>query len=164
MKENLSQSFMAILIGFILFKLIVRFVAVGALVCGTSMEPTLKDGQKVMSSIISYYLAEPERFDVVIIDHPREKYIVKRIIGLPGERVRIDEDGKVYINDVCLVEEFISEPIFDSGIASEEICLGVDEYFVLGDNRNGSTDSRSEIIGNISRAWIIAKVILLKEL
>ena len=86
-------------------------------------------------------------------------YYIKRIIGLPGETVQIDDDGNIYIDGELLQESFGREVIRPEtvGIASEPVVLGDDEYFVMGDNRNNSTDSRTEIVGNIHRSEIIGR-------
>ena len=81
---------------------------------------------------------------------------IKRIIGLPGERVKI-QDGQIYINGSVLEESYGKEKIQDPGVAAKEIQLGTDEYFVLGDNRNASSDSRKEEVGMIKRDKIGGK-------
>ena len=86
-------------------------------------------------------------------------YYIKRIIGLPGETVQIMEDGSIYINGEKLEESYGREVIQPEtiGRAAEPIVLGEDEYFVMGDNRNNSSDSRTDIVGNIKREDIIGK-------
>ena len=92
--------------------------------------------------------------------YEKNTFYIKRIIGLPGETVEIDSDGVIYINGKELTEYYGREIIADPGIARDKITLGADEYFVMGDNRNNSTDSRSSIVGNIhkkdilGRAWL----------
>ena len=82
---------------------------------------------------------------------------MKRIIGLPGETVQIDLEGNIYINGEILEEDYGLEPILFPGLAAEPITLGEDEYFVLGDNRNNSSDSRDASVGNIHRDDIVGK-------
>ena len=123
------------------------------------MEDTLSDGDNLIVDKISYRLHDPERFDVVVFPYQYEEdtYYIKRIIGLPGEIVYIDGSGNIYINDVLLEEGYGTETILNAGLASSVIILGADEYFVLGDNRNNSTDSRFEAVGNIKGDDIVGK-------
>ena len=97
-----------------------------------------------------------KRFDIVVVNYNNTK-LVKRIIGMPGETVYINEKGDIYINDELLEESYVKEVIRYRGRAEEPITLGEDEYFVMGDNRNGSSDSREEDVGNISRNEIIGR-------
>ena len=132
-----------------------------ARVYGHSMEPVLKDGQTVLVDKLAYRLGEPERFDVIVFRDRREegRYYMKRIVGLPGETVQI-ADGRVTIDGVLLEEPSEREEIRDARRASEPVVLGQAEYFVLGDNRNGSSDSRDSDIGNVSAEHIIGRVVL----
>lgn len=131
-----------------------------ARVYGHSMEPVLKDGQTVLVDKLAYRLGEPERFDVIVFRDWREegRYYMKRIVGLPGETVQI-ADGRVTIDGVLLEEPSEREEIRDARRASEPVVLGQAEYFVLGDNRNGSSDSRDSDIGNVSAEQIIGRVV-----
>ena len=143
--------------GFLLGTLISLFVGKGAIVSGSSMEPTMYDGQKYRYKAKKTY----ERNDIVVLDGNQTSYevdclLIKRVIGLPGEKIYID-GGKVYINDELLDEVINSEPIEDAGIASEPVILGSDEYFVLGDNRNHSGDSR--FFGPVKKAAIEGAII-----
>lgn len=138
--------------------LVVNYVTNRTLVHGSSMEATLSDGDSIMTDKISYRFNEPQRFDIISFpyqdsEHP---YLIKRIIGLPGETVRIKE-GKIYINDVMLTESYGLEVIQSGGLAESPITLDADEYFVMGDNRNDSTDSRFAEVGNIKREDIIGR-------
>ena len=125
---------------------------------GTSMEPNLKDGDIMILNEISYYLNGVNRFDIVVINHDGEK-IIKRIIGLPGEKVEY-KDNKLYINDEEFVENFKHEDTNDFSLSD----IGIDvipknSYFVLGDNRGNSKDSRS--IGVINKGQIAGKANLI---
>ncbi len=140
---------------------IICFVGQRTRVDGDSMYPTLHDGDNLIVDKISYHFNDPERFDVIIFPYQDSKiYYIKRIIGLPGETIQIDYDGNIFINGETLQEDYGYEPILNPGIAAEPILLGEDEYFVLGDNRNDSKDSRSEMVGPveeddiIGRAWV----------
>ena len=125
--------------------LMVRFVTGPCMVSGISMEDTLHDGDFLISERTGYRFHEPERFDVVEFYPGEDTSIqyIKRVIGLPGETVQIDEEGKVYIDGEVLTEGYGKEPILDAGCASGDgVTLGEDEVFCLGDNRNNSLDSR----------------------
>ena len=136
---------------------IVTFIGQRTVVDGKSMENTLSDKDNLIVDKISYRFKEPKRFDVIVFPYQKRNYFIKRIIGLPGETVYIDEEGNIFINDVLLSENFGKERINDPGIASNPIVLGEDEYFVLGDNRNDSFDSRYYEVGNIKKENIIGR-------
>lgn len=141
---------------------IINFVGCRSRVDGSSMEPTLTDGDNLWVDRLSYTFGEPERFDVIIFNYDEDTTYVKRIIGLPGETVRIDQNGNIYINEQLLKENYGKDTILPSnlGRASQPVVLGEDEYFVLGDNRNNSSDSRWADVGNVSKDDIIGKVVL----
>lgn len=161
LREILSTS-LYILVVLVITFLIVKFVAVRTEVIGPSMEPTLQSEDNLIVEKISYRFNEPNRFDVIVFpfQYAERTYYIKRIIGLPGETVQIDAEGTIYINGEVLEENFGKEVINNPGIASEPILLGQNEYFVLGDNRNDSADSRDPSVGNvykkdiIGRAWL----------
>lgn len=157
-KEILSWVFY-ILFVIVLTYVIIHFVGQRTVVDGRSMNATLNDGDNLIVEKLSYRFGDPQRFDIIVFPPqgaPNEHYI-KRIIGLPGETVRIDDEGNIYINDEILEEDYGLETIQNPGRASEPITLGDDEYFVLGDNRNNSTDSRSDRVGNVKRDTITGR-------
>ena len=158
LKEFLSTSVYILVVLLITF-LIVKFVAVRTEVIGPSMEPTLQSEDNLIVEKISYRFNDPKRFDVIVFpfQYAERTYYIKRIIGLPGETVQIDENGTIYINGEVLNENFGKEVISNPGIASEPIHLGQNEYFVLGDNRNDSADSRDPSVGNVYRKDIIGR-------
>lgn len=159
LKEILSWiACFAIAIGAALF--IVTFIGQRVEVDGQSMEATLQNKDNLICDKISYRFKEPERFDIVVIypDEAKDKRWIKRIIGLPGETVRIDGEGNIYINGEVLEENYGKEVIEDAGIAAQEITLGEDEYWVMGDNRNHSSDSR--YIGPVPKNRIIGKAFI----
>lgn len=160
MKEMISTLLYILAILFLTW-LVVTFVAQRTDVEGSSMEMTLQDGDNLIVDKISYRFKDPERFDIIVFPFQYEKdvYYIKRIIGLPGETVQIDEQGTIYINGEVLEESYGKEIIQPEniGIAAEPITLGEDEYFVLGDNRNNSVDSRFAEVGNIKREDIVGK-------
>ena len=150
-----------LLVVFALTLLFVKFVAQRTVVVGSSMAPTLMDGDNLVVDKISYHFREPERFDIIVFpfDITEETYYIKRIIGLPGETVRIDDNGNIYINEVLLEESYGAEVILDPGIAYGGITLGDDQYFVMGDNRNHSSDSRTVAVGLIERERLLGRAI-----
>lgn len=141
--------------------LFITFVAQRTEVSGRSMMNTLQDGDSLIVSKISYEIGDPQRFDIVVFPHTdslgNSTYFIKRIIGMPGETIRIDLEGNIYINDEILEESYGREVIKNPGIAYEGITLSDDEYFVMGDNRNDSMDSRYEEVGNIKRDQLVGK-------
>lgn len=157
-KEILSTSIYLLAV-LALTYLVIHFVGQRTEVIGSSMEPTLQNGDNLIVDKISYRFHDPKRFDIIVFpfQYEDQTYFIKRIIGLPGETVRIDEQGTIYINGEVLKEGYGKEVIQDPGRALTEIQLGDDEYFVMGDNRNNSTDSRTEIVGNIKRSDIIGR-------
>lgn len=142
--------------------IIINFVGCRSRVEGESMMPTLNNKDNLWVDKLSYTFGNPKRFDVIIFNYNEDTTYVKRIIGLPGETVRIDKDGKIYINEKLLVENYGMEKITANnlGRASQPVLLGKDEYFVLGDNRNNSSDSRWADVGNVQREDIVGKVVL----
>lgn len=161
MKEILSTS-VYLLIVLLITYLFVQYVGQRTEVVGSSMENTLQDGDNLLVDKLSYRFREPERFDIVVFPYRQEKntFYIKRIIGMPGETIQIDDDGTIYVNGEILEEYYGNEIIDDSGIAGSPIVLGDDEYFVMGDNRNNSTDSRSESVGNIYRSELLGKAFI----
>ncbi len=126
---------------------------------GSSMEGTLKNGDKLIINKMVYRFTMPKRFDIIVfknIGKEHSYYTVRRIVGLPGETIQI-KDGKIYINGEVLEEEINVEKISNGGLAKEAIVLEENEYFVLGDNRNSSEDSRFGNVGNITKDMIIGK-------
>ncbi|WOO36930.1 signal peptidase I [Anaerocolumna sp. AGMB13020] len=129
------------------------------LMSGQSMESTLKDQDNILINKFAYVFSDPKRFDVIVFKQSDKEHSylnIKRVIGLPGETVRII-DGKVYIDGTILKESVETEVITNAGLAEEEIKLEENEFFVLGDNRNNSEDSRFANIGNIVTGDIIGK-------
>lgn len=141
--------------------LILHYVAQRTVVDGSSMESTLHDKDNLIIDKLTYRFHDPKRFDIIVFPYQEGKkvYYIKRIIGLPGESVRIDTQGNIYINEKELQESYGREVMKDPGMALNGITLGKDEYFVLGDNRNDSTDSRSDKVGLVKRKDIIGRAV-----
>ncbi len=156
--RSLGGTILYILIIVFLTWVIITFVGQRTKVDGHSMEPTLSDGDNLIVDKISYRFRDPERYDIIVFpyQHQENTYYIKRIIGLPGETVQVI-DGYVYINGEKLDEHYGAEVMNDPGIAAEPITLGDDEYFVLGDNRNHSSDSRASSVGVLTRDMLIGR-------
>ena len=138
--------------------LIITFVGQRTHVSGESMENTLDDGDQLIVDKVTYRFHAPERYDIIVFPfrYKDNTYNIKRIIGLPGETVQI-VDGEIYINGEVLQESYGREVMQDAGLAAEPITLGDDEYFVLGDNRNYSSDSRDPSVALIHRKEIVGR-------
>lgn len=158
LKEILGTS-VYLLVVLLVTYLIVNYVGQRTQVVGSSMESTLSDGDNLIVDKITYRFSEPQRYDIIVFPFKYEKntYYIKRIIGMPGETIRIDNEGVIYINEKAISEYYGREVIQDPGVAKSGVTLGKDEYFVMGDNRNNSTDSRDPVVGNIHRDDILGR-------
>lgn len=161
LKEVVIWMIEAALVIFLAY-LVVAYGVEKTTMLGDSMEATLSDGDKVIINKLIYRISKPKRFDVVVFKQSGKEhsyYNIKRIIGLPGETVKI-EDGRVLINGDRLEEKFTMEAMVNGGLAEESLLLEDNEYFVLGDNRNNSEDSRFANIGSVlfddikGKAWL----------
>lgn len=158
LKEVLSTS-LYILFVLCAVYLVIHFVGQRTQVLGSSMEPKLSSDDNLIVDKISYRFHDPERYDIIVFPFRYEDntFYIKRIIGLPGETVQIDGEGNILINGEVLQEGYGKEVIENPGRAYEEIRLADNEYFVMGDNRNSSMDSRDPSVGNITREEIIGR-------
>ena len=137
------------------------FIAQPFVVSGSSMVPTFQDGQYLIVDEISYRLGTPERGDVVIFRYPKDpsKFFIKRIIGLPNETVDVDGNEITITSDVHPDGMKLPQPYLRTvSNTHDHMVLGSDEYFVMGDNRPGSSDSR--VWGPVERKFIIGKAFL----
>jgi signal peptidase I len=148
-------------LGTVFYLLITHFIFLSVQVDGHSMVPSLEDSGSYWVNRLAYVRNEPGQGDIVALQDPRDGIlIVKRVIALPGQSLFLHQ-GKVYVNGVLLYEPYLMEKTYS--FASERksgekfVCVGKDEYFVMGDNRNNSTDSRT--FGTVPRANILGKVI-----
>lgn len=127
---------------------------------GDSMSPQMANGDIMLVNRIAYSMGTPKRGDVVAFKpngNENSHYYVKRVIGLPGERVEVQK-GAILINGKKITEKYQTTALKELGLLEEAIELGVDEYFLLGDDRQNSEDSRSADIGNVKRTDIIGEV------
>jgi len=148
--------YMAVVLGMTF--LVITFLGQRTYVSGDSMKNMLEDGDNLIVDKITYRFTDPQRFDIIVFpfQYGEKVYYIKRIIGLPGETIRV-QDGEIYVDGEILEESYGREVMRSSGIAEDPIVLGEDEYFVLGDNRNDSMDSRDPSVGLIKRDHIIGR-------
>lgn len=144
-----------LLIGFVLSCIILTFVRI-SVVAGSSMDTTLHDGQRLIVSRMAYIKNNPKRGDIVIAksDKLDVDYIIKRVIGLPGDTIEI-KNNKLYINNEKINESYIKEKMINN--EDNKWILGENEYFLCGDNRNNSLDSR--VLGPFEKSQIFGKVV-----
>ena len=137
----------------------VYFAGLRISVVGQSMSETLNGGDEVLVNRFIYKVTDPKRGDVVVFlpnGNEKSHYYVKRVIGVPGDTIQI-KNGQIYINGALYEDEFSVGRIEEAGLAAEEMTLMENEYFVLGDNRGNSEDSRYANIGNIKKEYMIGK-------
>ena len=137
----------------------VYYIGFRTSVVGNSMSSTLENRQEILVNRFIYSISNPKPNDIVVFlpnGNEKSHYYVKRVIGVPGDTVQI-LDGAVYVNGELFEEAVETAAILDAELAAEEIELAEDEYFVLGDIRNNSEDSRYANIGNVKKEYIIGK-------
>lgn len=160
LKKELLEDIILVIVVLVSVFLIKRFVLINAVIPSSSMENTIQVGDQIFGNRLAYLLGDPQRGDIVIFRYPdnEEELFIKRVIGLPGEKVQI-VDGKVYINDSAepLEEDYLKEvPVGDFGPYD----VPEDCYFMMGDNRNWSKDSRYWENTYVERDEILAEAIL----
>ena len=156
-KEILSWIFW-IFVSVLLAVVTVFCVGMKTSVIGSSMEPSLYNGQEIFLNRLVYKVASPRAGDVVVFlpnGNEKSHYYVKRVVGVPGDKLYI-KSGRLYVNGE-VVEEYFNDRIAEPGILENEVTLGEDEYFVIGDNCNSSEDSRSANVGTVRKSYIIGK-------
>jgi signal peptidase I len=156
--KNIALWVVEILIVLLIALVLVYFAGMKVTVIGNSMENTLTDGSQVLVNRFTYNLTGPKSGDVIVFlpnGNEKSHYYVKRVVAVPGDTVQI-VGGVLYVNGE-LFDDQDTEAIKNAGLAEEEITVGEDEYFVLGDNRNSSEDSRYANIGNIKKEYITGK-------
>lgn len=171
-KEEKSKNIRGIIIELIIYAVLIfccifvvpKYVLQRTVVKGHSMENTLHEGESLLVEKISKHFNDPDRYDIIVFHpkgEPEDEYYVKRVFGLPGETIQI-KGNDIYI-DGKIIEDGYGKSIMlegDEGTATEPIKLGEDEFFVLGDNREVSLDSRDEGLGPISRSDIVGKSLI----
>lgn len=157
--ELFFWAFTVVIAVFISF-VVITFVGERTGVSGYSMEPALKDKDSVLVDKLTYRFRDPERFEVVVFPNPadRKESLVKRVIGLPGETVEIRSE-QVYVNGQKISHDYSKDHMTLPINVEGRITLKDDEYFILGDNRNNSMDSRDIRVGPIYRKEIKGRVI-----
>ena len=138
---------------------LVSFFGIRTNVVGQTMEQTLENDDDILVNKFAYIISKPKQGDVIVFlpnGNKKSHYYVRRVVAVPGDTVQI-KDGALYVNDELYKESTDVASMEDAGIASDAVKLEKDEYFVLGDNRNNSEDSRYANIGNVKRDYIIGK-------
>ena len=138
---------------------LVSFFGIRTNVVGQAMEQTLENDDDILVNKFAYIIPKPKQGDVIVFlpnGNKKSHYYVRRVVAVPGDTVQI-KDGALYVNDELYKESTDVASMEDAGIASDAVKLEKDEYFVLGDNRNNSEDSRYANIGNVKRDYIIGK-------
>lgn len=138
---------------------LVFFIGLRTSVVGSSMSPTFESGDEILVNRFIYKVAQPKTDDLVVFlpnGNEKSHYYVKRVVAVPGDTVQI-KSGVLYVNGSEVTRVSGDESIDDPGLAKEEITVGEDEYFVLGDNVNNSEDSRYANIGNVKKQYMIGK-------
>ncbi|MDD6550416.1 MAG: signal peptidase I [Lachnospiraceae bacterium] len=158
--KYLKYTAYIVLICFVGF-IIAHFFVQRTVVRGSSMNPVLSSGDNLIVDRLAPKTHTLKRYDIVVFTYlyKEKTYFIKRVIGLPGETVQITDDGTVLINGKALDDKYGTEKIKDPGLAEYPIKLKANEYFVLGDNRNHSEDSRFSDVGAVHKEQIIGRVI-----
>lgn len=161
LKTEILETLRFIFIALIIVIPIRLFIAQPFIVSGASMDPTFKNGQYLIVDELSYRLNDPARGDVVIFKYPKnpKQYFIKRVIGLPGDTIIIGDNGTVSIKDTSGTMLLLDEPyiVFKKNDALSRT-VGADEYFMMGDNRAGSFDSR--MWGPVKKEFIIGRALI----
>lgn len=164
--SNLNNIYKVLFTGVFVFVFVLftrTYVLSHVVVDGSSMCDTMYNDDNLFIEKVSYRFSKPDRYDIIVFrpyEDDSDCYYIKRVIALPGEKVQII-NGKIWVNGELLDEDFgLDEYISNAGIAGSPIILGNDEYFVLGDNREVSLDSRDYRVGLISGNQIEGKAMI----
>lgn len=166
-EEKKWGSFFLQLAAIIIAVVLIRSFVIGTIyVKGSSMEPNFHHGDFLIINKLEMMISDPEQGDIVICSLHENGYdenIIKRVIGVPGDVIDFQEnDGyyEVYVNGEKLKEDYIAEPMLSKGDWNYPMEVPEGSFFVMGDNRNASSDSRKDIIGPVSKEDILGKVVL----
>lgn len=157
-KSSIREFLRSIVIALLIVIPIRAWVAQPFIVQGNSMVPNFHHGEYLIIDEFSYHFRKPERGEVVVFRYPRQpsQFFIKRVIGLPGDNIEI-KNGSVWVNGSIFDETYLPRSLATASDAATTI-LGVDEYFVLGDNREASSDSRAW--GGLKEHFIVGKTLL----
>lgn len=148
-----------IVIALIITFIIKAFIGEVTVVVGSSMHPTLETGDRLVVNRIGYLLGEPKKGDVITFKYSKDSNYIKRVIGVPGDSINI-HDKKVFVNGKELDESYIAEKTLSGGDFEYPVKVTEDHYFVMGDNRNNSKDSRRRTVGLVDKKAIRGKAFL----
>lgn len=157
--DKTNNMFLYAILGLFIAVLLNQYVCQKVRVTGSSMEPTFHDGNNLFMEKISYRIHTPNRFDIIVFTQNGDYFLIKRIIGMPYETVFINNIGEIFIDGQLLEENYGKDKMLEAGVAGCTVKLGENEYFVLGDNRNASLDSRNKYIGNVKLEDITGKIV-----
>jgi len=175
LKSNVVELMQSVVIAIALCVFIYLFLATPNQIDGQSMDPTFKHGEIVLTSKVHQWLGSTpfgktlqldyQRGDIVVFQKPGFNDFIKRVIALPGDTIQI-KDGKVLVNSIQLNEDYLDASIFTKGGSfidenDQPKVLGQDQYFLMGDNRSNSHDSRYVDIGFVKREWLKGKVLII---
>lgn len=161
-KSEMREYLEAFVIAVVLALFIITFIAQSFRVDGSSMEPSLHNGQRLIVDKISYRFSGPQIGDIVVFRYPTDmkRMFIKRLIGLPGDEILI-ENGSVYVNGHELEEDYINGPTTGAFTRNYgPVLVPEGRYFMLGDNRRNSDDSRFPDVGFVPRENIVGKAIV----
>lgn len=162
-RSNFARELLETIVLIALVYTLVNLATVRFFIEGPSMQPNFRGGQFLIVSRVHYLLGEPQHGDIIVFDPPGDDQLaddpllIKRLIGLPGDTVAI-RNGQVYVNEVALDETYLAELCTTNTCDNSSWTLGANEYFMMGDNRNNSRDSRA--FGVVDRSRIVGEAII----
>lgn len=156
--KSIFDTGLFILLVLVITYILSKYVVERMVIQNHSMEPTIESGDSILIDKFSYRVGKPKRFDVIVFKNSKTgEKLIKRIIGLPGETIQINEGSFLINGEVIKDASGLEEPSY-AGVAIDPVILLEDEYFVVGDNRAESIDSRYEEVGLVASSRIIGKM------